>query len=166
MRNRLNEVAECICIRNQFGELAFAAILVVILVICLPIQIKHILCEKRRSLVFQDFEQHFVRFHLNTVSRRLAKELQFPVAEELSEVERNRAEQWVLLLILHKLCSIFYILRIHKQTKVPMKHKMTKIQIPVCKEFIKILWDESWKSFLSFQQFRPGPAQALVLSGP
>ena len=88
MRNGLDELAECICIRNQYGELEFAAILLVIGVICLPIQIRHILCEKRRSLVFQDFEQHFVRFYLNTVSRRLAKELQFPVAEELSEVER------------------------------------------------------------------------------
>ena len=56
----------------------------------------------------------------------------------------------------YKLCRMsfekdFYILRIHKQTKVPMKHKIAKMHIPVCKEFIKMLFHESWKSFSSFE---------------
>ena len=68
MRIRLDLFADCICIRNQFGKLAFATILVLIGVNCLPIRSKYILCESRLSLESQDFEQHFVRFYLNTVS--------------------------------------------------------------------------------------------------
>ena len=53
MRNKLDELAECVCIRNEFGMATLGAILVIIGILSLPIQIKFILREMRLSWVFK-----------------------------------------------------------------------------------------------------------------
>ena len=49
MKNKLDEFAECVCIRNEFGMLTIGAILVMIGIISVPIQIKVLLREMRLS---------------------------------------------------------------------------------------------------------------------
>ena len=49
MRNKLDELAECVCIRNEFVMTTIGAILVVIGILSVPIQIKFILREMRLS---------------------------------------------------------------------------------------------------------------------
>ena len=83
MRNKLNEEAECMCIRTQFTYFTLGIIFVVIGLISLPIQIKLIRRELLIRLNFKEawmfdamLERHLVDLDFNFVLRRKAKELQ------------------------------------------------------------------------------------------